>query len=186
MPKAENGSAFGARIRERRMALGLSLRDLARQVNLSSSFIAQAERGEASPSIASLHQIAAALQVPILYFFTDERPQERVIREGRRKKIHFPDCNITYEFLVPSLNRKSMGLVVRLGPGDHISPLKLSEPTEEWMLVLEGAIAIDVAGQKYELTKGDSISYEGWELQGVTSMSQVESILVVGMTPPAF
>jgi transcriptional regulator with XRE-family HTH domain len=182
----ENGHNIGSRIRERRKALGLTLRDLSEQVDLSSSFIAQVERGQVTPSIPSLQLIANALQVPIFYFFIEEREEQHIVRKDGRRKIHFPDSNITYELLLPDLNYKSIGLIVRLGPRDRISPLRLSEQTEEWILVITGKIKLQIAGESYSLEPGDSIVYEGWELQEVASLCDEESQYVVGMTPPAF
>jgi transcriptional regulator with XRE-family HTH domain len=177
---------FGERIRQRRRAMGLSLRALGEKVELTASFLAQVERGLANPSIASLRQIANVLEVPIFYFFTQERLAERIVRRDARRKLHFPDSNLTYELLVPSLKRQSMGLVIRLGPGEHIDPIRLSEPTEEWLLLLQGQVEICVAGERHVLEPGDSISFEGWEIEGVVSTGDTEAVLVGNMTPPAF
>lgn len=186
LPVAEGESTIGDRIRKRRKSLGLSLRGLCEQIDLSPSFIAQVERGQVIPSIPSLKEIASALKVPMFYFFTEERPRLRLVREKERHKLHFPDANITYELLSPDLNQKNMGMIIRLGKDDHIQPLHLSTPTEEWMLLLTGRVAVQVAGERYELDPGDTISYEGWELQDTANIGVEEAILVLSMTPPAF
>ena len=177
---------FGERIRERRKALGKSLRQLGGEVNLTASFLAQVERGLANPSVISLQEIAHVLKVPVFYFFTETQPKQRVVRRENRRKLHFPSSNITYELLLPSLNYKSMGLVIRLGPGERIDPIRLSEPTEEWLMLLEGEIEFQLAGERYKLNPGDTICYEGWELQGVVSTGETEAVMVGNMTPPAF
>ncbi|MCC7361563.1 MAG: helix-turn-helix domain-containing protein [Anaerolineales bacterium] len=186
MPERKTVNGLGERLRARREALGLTLRALGAQVGLSASFLAQVERSLANPSIESLQQIAAVLKVPIFYFFTEERAPERVVRADGRKQLRLPDSHITYELLHPTLSHKSLGLLIRLGAGDHIHPIRLSEPTEEWLLVVAGRVQIRVAGETYELALGDSIAYEGWELEGVTALGTEEVVLVGGMTPPAF
>ena len=185
-PERKKVNGFGRKIRERREALGLSLRAMGTQVDLSASFLAQVERGFANPSIESLQLIAHTLNVPIFYFFTEDRDPTRIVRRNARRKVHLPEANITYELLLPSLNHKSMGLVIRIGPDDRIVPIRLSEPTAEWFMVLQGRVAFVVAGERYELDEGDAISYEGWELQGVEALGGTEAVLVGGMTPPAF
>jgi transcriptional regulator with XRE-family HTH domain len=185
-PERKKVNGLGERIRARREALGLTLRALGAQVGLSASFLAQIERSQANPSIESLQLIAQVLKVPIFYFFTEERARDRVVRAASRKQLRFPDSNITYELLHPTLDHKSLGLIIRIGPGDRINPIHLSEPTEEWLLLLEGRVVIEVAGERHELAPGDSIAYEGWELQGVVSIGAEEAVLVGGMTPPAF
>ena len=178
---------FGKRIRERRNGLNLSLRALGKQAGLSASFLAQVERGEANPSIISLQQIANALQVPIFYFFVDEsKTGKRVVHRNQRRQLNFPDANVTYELLLPGLDYKSMGIIIRLGPGERIDPIRLSEETEEWLYLLRGEIEIQLTGEIHCLKQGDSIGYESWELEGVVSTSEEESVLVGNMTPPAF
>jgi len=186
VPDRKKVNGLGERLRARREAQKLTLRALGAQVGLSASFLAQVEHSMVNPSIESLQQIAQVLRVPIFYFFTEERARERVVRAASRKQLHFPDSNITYELLHPTLDHKSLGLLIRIGPGNRIHPIHLSEPTEEWLLLLEGRAEIQVAGQRYELAAGDSIAYEGWELESVVALGPNEAVLVGGMTPPAF
>jgi transcriptional regulator with XRE-family HTH domain len=62
----------GARLRERRMARGISLRQFARDIDVSASFISQLETGKAQPSVATFFSICAALDISIDELFTDE------------------------------------------------------------------------------------------------------------------
>ena len=177
---------FGERLRSRRKARGLSLRQLGEGTGLTASFLAQVERGEANPSIGSLHLIANALDVPIFYFFAQDARERRVVSQENRARLSFPDSNVTYELLLPNLDHKSMGLVIRLGPGERIDPIRLTEPTEEWLLITQGEVTVLIAGHRYPMKQGDSIWYEGWELQSVECTGKGEAVLVCNMTPPAF
>ena len=61
-----NGSgAVGRRLRARRESLGISLRQFARDLNVSASFISQLETGKAQPSVATLYAICTALVMSI-------------------------------------------------------------------------------------------------------------------------
>jgi len=53
----------GARLRARREAQGISLRQFARDLDVSASFISQLETGKAQPSVATLFAICAALDI---------------------------------------------------------------------------------------------------------------------------
>ena len=53
----------GARIRSRRLGRGVSLRQFARDLEVSASFISQLETGKAQPSVATLFAICAALDI---------------------------------------------------------------------------------------------------------------------------
>jgi transcriptional regulator with XRE-family HTH domain len=56
---------LGARLREARRQAGLSLRELARQLSVSPSFLSQMENGKSQPSVATLYSIAQVLGVSI-------------------------------------------------------------------------------------------------------------------------
>lgn len=185
-PNRTKAIIVGERLRSRRKARGMSLRELGEKIDLTASFLAQVERGEANPSIASLQLIASALEVPIFYFFSEGERERRVVSRVNRARLNFPDSNVTYELLLPSLDHKSMGLVIRLGPGERIDPIRLTEPTEEWLLLTQGEITVHIAGHQHPMQAGDSIWYEGWELQGLECTGDIEAVLVCNMTPPAF
>lgn len=55
----------GARLRARREERGVSLRQFARQLDVSASFVSQIETGKAKPSVATLYSICAALDMSI-------------------------------------------------------------------------------------------------------------------------
>ncbi len=185
-PHRHTVTGLGAKVRTRREGLGLSLRAVTSEIDISPSFLAQIEREEADPSLETLQGIARVLQVPMLYFFTEEPAPQRIVHPQKRRHLHFLESNVTYELLAPDLSRHSMGLVMRVGPGAHINPIRLAEPTEEWLLVLDGAVEIELNGNVFQLRAGDSIYYEGWEFQGLTATGRREAVLIGSMTPPAF
>lgn len=55
---------LGPRIRERRLELGLSLREFARRVGVSPPFVTDLEAGRRNPSAEILSRIASALDLP--------------------------------------------------------------------------------------------------------------------------
>lgn len=62
-------TAVGARIRERRMERGLTLKQLANRTGLSVSLISQIELGKSAASVSTLHKLATALSVRMTWFF---------------------------------------------------------------------------------------------------------------------
>ena len=59
----------GRRLRERRTAGELTLKQLANRTGLSVSLISQIELGKSAASMSTLHKLATALQVKMTYFF---------------------------------------------------------------------------------------------------------------------
>jgi transcriptional regulator with XRE-family HTH domain/mannose-6-phosphate isomerase-like protein (cupin superfamily) len=63
--RREPVAGVGAQLRERRQAAGLSLRQFAKILGVSASFISQLENGKSQPSVATLYQICSALGVTV-------------------------------------------------------------------------------------------------------------------------
>jgi DNA-binding NtrC family response regulator len=59
----------GGRLRERRQAEGLTLKQLANRTGLSVSLISQIELGKSAASMSTLYKLATALQIKMTYFF---------------------------------------------------------------------------------------------------------------------
>ena len=59
----------GGRLRERRSAADLTLKQLANRTGLSVSLISQIELGKSAASMSTLHKLATALQIRMTYFF---------------------------------------------------------------------------------------------------------------------
>jgi transcriptional regulator with XRE-family HTH domain len=64
---------LGSRLKAARMRSGMSLREVARQLSVSPSFISQMENGKSQPSVATLYSIAQLLGVSVDALFAPER-----------------------------------------------------------------------------------------------------------------
>jgi DNA-binding XRE family transcriptional regulator len=64
--------ALGARLKQVRQHTGLSLREVARQLGVSPSFVSQLENGKSQPSVATLYSISQLLDVSIDELFSGE------------------------------------------------------------------------------------------------------------------
>jgi transcriptional regulator with XRE-family HTH domain/mannose-6-phosphate isomerase-like protein (cupin superfamily) len=63
--RRDSVAGVGAQLRDRRLAVGLSLRQFARDLGVSPSFISQIENGKSQPSVATLYTICNALDLSI-------------------------------------------------------------------------------------------------------------------------
>lgn len=64
----------GARIRQARLARGVSLRALARDVGVSASLVSQIETGKSQPSVSTLYAITTALGISVESLFDAGEP----------------------------------------------------------------------------------------------------------------
>jgi transcriptional regulator with XRE-family HTH domain len=179
---------LGAYIKAKRVELGLSLRDLAATTGLSATFLSNFERGVANPTLESLRKVANALNTPILYM-TNNGPQgaNPVIRHENRRHLNLLNGQIRYEILTPTLNKKMVLFEARILPEQgNIVAGPLPEPTEECLVMLSGQISICISGQNYELEAGDSIYFEGRNLESIIAIGGREARYISAITPPVF
>lgn len=179
-------ATIGLKIRKRRIDFGLSLRDLACKANLTASFISQIERGVTSPSLNSLRKISESLEVPLLFFLTDDSKKSPVMRKYARPRLEFENLSVTYEMLTPDLSHKMEAVIGSLecGTGNVVRPLKI--PTEEIILVLSGSLKVGLLDESYILNEGDSIYFEGSQLKELSCASEQKTVWISVITPPVF
>ena len=197
---ANTPDPLGNRIRARRIAAKLSLRELAARTGLTASFISQVERGQTNPSIDSLRLIAKALKVSILHFLSDRTltgsssPAKSasngyvpLVKAGARSKLTLPDSGVSYELLTPDLAHKMEAVCGRLAPGAGNVARRLRAPTEEFIFVLSGLLRVTLGTEDHILAAGDTIYFEGTALQRLECAStNQEAVWISVITPAVF
>ena len=177
---------LGARIRERRQALKLSLRELADQVDLTPSFLSQIERDLASPSIESLRKICEALESRIFDFVVESEVKNPVVHRNERLKLILPNSSLTYELLTPDLNRSMDVFMATLEPGDENIAMPLRQQTEECIIVLQGQLEIQLGEKVHLLKPGDSLYFQGALLRRLTAKGDTTLRFISAITPSIF
>ena len=121
--------------------------------------------------MASARRIANALGVPLHRLLADSSEDSLVVARDQRRHMIFPDSQVKYEILTPQLTRKMVLFQVCLPPeAGNIMQQPLAEPTEECIVVLDGRIEIQLAGQTYELAAGDSIYFENRFMESIRAL----------------
>jgi transcriptional regulator with XRE-family HTH domain len=177
---------LGAKIREKRLEIGMSLKELAEKTDLTPGFISQVERELTEPSITSLRRIANVLGVAVFYFLMDEAHANPVVRKNERQPLKFPKSHLTYELLSPDLNRQMEMFIARLEPGSATCDEPLSHPGEEVIYVLEGTMWIKVGDKEYTLEQGDTVYYYSNNPHKVINPGKTELVFISTITPPQF
>lgn len=68
----DHARIIGEKLRAVRQQRQISLRELAKKADVSASMLSQIETGKAYPSVRSIYDIAAALDLPVDYFFPNQ------------------------------------------------------------------------------------------------------------------
>jgi len=82
--------AFGARIRELRLAAGLTQEDLAARCGLFRTYMSRIETGNANPTLTMIHALATSLAVPVPALFgapVEVPPPKRPARPPSRGRV---------------------------------------------------------------------------------------------------
>ncbi|HSO27157.1 MAG TPA: cupin domain-containing protein [Anaerolineales bacterium] len=151
----------GMRLRTFRERHGWSLRELAQRCGLSINAISRIERGENSPTVASLNKLAVALGVPITDFFT-ERNQETAILMQRDNRPKSENGCFMAEPLVDltTYDTTLEPLLLTIAPRCHYEAEASGHPGDEFVHCLEGEIEYQVNDETYRLGAGDSLLFQ--------------------------
>jgi transcriptional regulator with XRE-family HTH domain len=187
---ARDDSALGARLRQERDRRGLTLRELARRLDVSPSLVSQIETGKTQPSVRTLYAIVSELGVSLDEIFTpageeaEERPSEprpdpparqsvqphdtailagigRVQRAEGRQVIDL-GSGVRWERLTTWNDRDVDFLYTTYEAGGSSSPDGglMRHNGREFGVVLSGRLGVTVGFEDYVLGPGDSIAFD--------------------------
>ena len=178
--------SIGEGIRRERLRRGLTLAQLASQVNLTVSALSQIERGASDPSISSLRRIAGAFDVPMFQFMIGGAQREIVVRRDRRTKLNFPDRVLEYELVSADTSGEFEVLSLAIAPGGSTGAAPTGHASEECAVVLTGDVVAEVAGQTYNLGAGDSIKIHRELLHRFLNVTDTDAEVLIIISPPTF
>jgi transcriptional regulator with XRE-family HTH domain len=170
---AERGSwepivgAIGPKLRAARQQLGLSLQQLAARAGVSAAAIHKVERGDMVPTITTLLKLAGAVGQPIGHFVDDGAPPAPVatlIRADERPAAPHEwapaaEGVTAAAVALPTARLPASGVSAEVQPGGGSGDTRPLRPGEEVLLVLEGMLQVEVAGERYRLRAGDALHY---------------------------
>jgi transcriptional regulator with XRE-family HTH domain len=149
---------IGPTLRARRHQLGLSLQQVADKSGLSTAFISQAERGQATPSIISLMNLSRALGVDISYFIAVPKGNS-IVRRATAPEHIATDSPATYIRLSGSLPQPQLEALLITVPAGLAAP-PVQREGEGFYYIVEGALDVAVGDEQFVLGPGDSIHFD--------------------------
>lgn len=154
------GRKIGALIRKRRRQLHLTLQQLGEKSGVSYSYLSQLERDNATPTLGTLAQVAAALGVGVDYFVSTPHHADSVTRGTDRMRFAINGSELQYEQLgVEVPGNELSSFIIHVAPGFRSETFH--HEGEELIYVLDGSITQVVDGAEFHLQAGDSIHYRG-------------------------
>lgn len=150
---------IGGKIKDSRIKLGLSQKDLAEKIGMTSSFISQIENNQISPSLNSFLQISSALDLNPTTLLQKNKTRDETtwLVTGESAKKNLLEKHQGYAiFKILSGDRTSAYLSV-INAGTTLDRHFLNYKKEELIHVLKGKISVRVNSSEKELRAGDTI-----------------------------
>jgi transcriptional regulator with XRE-family HTH domain len=161
-PESPPTHPVGHQLRQRRLDLGLTLKDVAEGAGLSVGFISQLERGITAPSLSSLVSICKVLRTDIGTYLQQPRAGQSLSRHGQRQLYSLADLSeqapanpIRYERVSTNFpGRKMHSVIMNVPPGYRSETI--AHDGEEMIYVLSGELTSFVDGHHTILQPGDA------------------------------
>jgi transcriptional regulator with XRE-family HTH domain len=176
-PPVTDDASLGERLRLRRKALGKTQQQVADEASLTIGFISQVERGLSSPSLASLANLAKALQTTVDFFVTNT-PVHRhsiVTHSGERRTYRAPGLARSYEFFERGFADATLNACLSHVPPGHASET-FSHEGEEFVYLVAGRMLYEVDGISYELGAGDTLHFDSRRPHRGTNIGTTEAV----------
>lgn len=152
-----------------RQERGWSLDKAALETGVSKAMLGQIERGESSPTIATLWKIASGFQTSFSSFIeaNDVQALEFVHRKGQAQQLHPSDEKIRVMPLFPFDKQFNFELfVIELLPGcEHLSPPH-EKGVFEHVVVVSGNMEVLVKDNWKSLKEGEGLKFNAHQVHG--------------------
>ncbi len=181
--KPEPHAALGERLRRERVERGLSLRELARRLDVSPSLVSQIENGKVQPSVRTLYAMVGELGISPDELFpsgaqpsrgdatarlqsprpiVDEPSSPGIVQRAGSRRVIELDTGVRWERLTTANDREVEFLQTVYPPGSESSPADalMRHNGREFGLILSGTLNVTVGFEEYVLGPGDSIFFE--------------------------
>jgi transcriptional regulator with XRE-family HTH domain len=175
---ADFQDGVGQRLRSERERHGLSLRELARRLEISPSALSQIETGRSRPSVGTLYAIVSELEMSLDELFGSQRTAAAaaraadagaeeagatlVLRGDTRKGIDL-ESGVRWERLTPTAEQDAdfLYVVYEVGGASSREGTHMRHMGREYGLVLSGRLRVTIGfDEEHELGPGDSIAFE--------------------------
>ena len=176
---ADFQDGVGQRLRSERERHGVSLRELARRLEISPSALSQIETGRSRPSVGTLYAIVSELDMSLDELFGSQRSMAAppaapapagheetgatlVQRHDTRKGIEL-ESGVRWERLTPTAEPDAdfLSVVYEVGGASSREGTHMRHMGREYGLVLSGRLRVTIGfDEEHELGPGDSIAFE--------------------------
>ena len=179
---------IGEKIKACRLTNRMTLKQLAAKAGCTDAYLSQLERGRANPSIMILKRIASALQMKVVDFFLEPEPDgnDVVLKEEERININFKSGEAKIQMLVRNIHNKRMQpFYTTIDPGGG-SKGAYSHVGEEFGIVLQGELEVNLSGRAYRVKKNESFYFSSQDSHSWLNPGKTKTVVIWVVSPPTF
>ncbi len=159
MSDEELSGRLAENMRHLRSARGVTQQQMAKQSGLPRATWANLESGTANPTLAVLHAVAVALQVPL----------EELVKPPRAEARHYPRGalpartrgSVRVSSLLPDTVPGTVIERLELPPGARMVGVPHTPGTREYLTCESGELELVASGEQYRLAPGDVVVFRG-------------------------
>jgi transcriptional regulator with XRE-family HTH domain len=184
----EADDGIGRKLRLRRAIKRRSLQEVASRADISIGLLSQIERGVTTPSLKSLRQICAALDMPVGWLFDvpEAEHQDLVVRASARRVMNLGPKGMTKELLSPDTVPDIQMIKITVRPGGNSGPAYNNSGGAKCGTVLSGALGLEIDGETFTLEAGDSFAFEATKMHRFWCVGDVPTELIWTVTPAVY
>jgi len=159
MPEKNLNETFGKKLKKLRESEGLSVEELATQLNMKPAYLAKLESDAVLPPVAEIITISRHLSVEPSSFMSSQ--PEGKISESRQKALEKRTKDYAYKKLTQEIQGEHlMAFEVTIDPESFHKKVAYRHVGEEFIYVISGRLLITVGEKKSGLNKGESIHFD--------------------------
>lgn len=160
----DQATLIGARLRQIRKGLNLSLADLSERSGVSIGALSQLERGLSQPSLRTVERISNAVGVPMYWLFEPpsdaDEGDDVVVRKGYGAKLTVAAEGMEKTLVTPRSFAPMQLMLVEMEPGSKSSNEYYHHDGIDVGYVLTGSLNLEVDGKVYMLGAGDCFAFD--------------------------
>ncbi len=184
---------LGETVRRLRREQQMTLQNLADATGLSAAILSQLENDQGNPTLLTLRKIAKALDTSIFALLADVDEAESCVKVERKQAARTfsdPRFNTVFELLsVGYRSNRLQSLRADIEPGMSTCDEPMAHGTwddEEWTIVLDGEVLLEIGNERHELTTGDCVHFHPALAHRYSNTGVCKATLVSVVCPPSF
>lgn len=153
-------SRISANLKQIRNEKKLSLDSVANKTGVSKSMLGQIERGESSPTVATLWKIATGLHISFTALMENEAMETEMVQKEEIKALLSDEGRFRlFPYFPYDDTRRFEILRIEMDKNSRSASMPHEYGTEELIIVSEGTVRITVGEKQYTVDAGNGIRY---------------------------